>query len=236
MSPFPLLLSIQHPSAAVTPPTGPIVWLKTPIVGLVQDDSVTTWPDSSGNGNDATGVNTPRYQTTTTFNSLHTVACDSGLPEYFTIAVDASAWSEATVAIVLKVDADPPGGGGNGLWTLSDADFNAHFPYTDGVIYDNAFSTVRKTVGNPTPSLTSEHHYIVTSKASEWTAYLDGTSLHSTGTNTFDGRNGFEFMRSSTSGSVGVTGFVSELLIYDSVLAGADLTQLIAYLDDRYAL
>lgn len=224
-------------AAAPSIPGAPIVWLKTPIAGLVQDQDVSTWPDSSGNGNDATGVNGPSYQSSVnTINSLPTVFCNAGLPEYFTIAVNATGWSAATVAIVVDAAEDPSSGGGAGLWTLSTADFNAHYPYTDGVIYDNAFSTVRKTVGDPTPALTSPHHYIVTSTAGAWTAYLDGTQLFTTGTNTFSGRNGFEIMRSSTSGSNALGGFIAELLIYDSVLAGADLTSLIAYLDNRFAL
>jgi len=242
--PFPGLFSfVSGVPAAVVPEDQPpltnlVVWLKTPIVGLVNNDQVTTWPDSSGNGNDATQTteaDKPEYLTNQ-INGLDVVFIDGGNSEFLNIALNASGYTAASIFIVLKVTADPSTGAGAGLWNLSDADFSAHFPYTDGVIYDNAFSTVRKTVGNPTPSLTSFHIYDVISASGSWKARLDAVELFATGTNTVDGATSLVLGRSTIGGSFDFGGSIAEVLIYNAALSDTDRNDAETYLATRFAI
>jgi hypothetical protein len=59
-----------------------------------------------------------------------------------------------------------------------------YYVYLDHGIYDGFGSTVRKTAGDPTPSVTVWHNYSVRSKASDWECYINNSSIFSTATNT----------------------------------------------------
>ena len=108
--------------------------------------------------------------------------------------------------------------------------FESHVPFTDGNIYDDFGSTVRKTVGNPTPSFTSPRIYNVVSASGDWSATLDGSSLHSTGTNTV----GFPAAPMLGIGKSLGNYFLGEMkafLLYDGKLSSGDRTAVYDYLD-----
>lgn len=92
-------------------------------------------------------------------------------------------FTEATGLWFVKRTGDP--GSGGSLHDIRGDVVSNHFPFTDGVIYDGFCSTVRKTVGDPTPPLTNWHIYTCRSQTNLWKANLDGAELHSTTSNTF---------------------------------------------------
>jgi hypothetical protein len=108
-----------------------------------------------------------------------------------------------------------------------------HESFVDGNIYYGWGSTVRHTVGNPTPSLTTERLIEIRTASSAWSYWIDGVSIFSTGTNTV-GWGGTQHRFGG--GSVGVIGEVGEVLCYDSVLTGADLTNVRTYLSDKWSV
>jgi hypothetical protein len=59
-----------------------------------------------------------------------------------------------------------------------------HEPFTDGVVYTGFGSSVRKTVGNPGPSLIVPRINRIRSATNDWSYSIDGTVIFSTGTNT----------------------------------------------------
>lgn len=189
------------------------------IVGLSDNDAVTTWEDSSTNNKDGTGAGGPTWQTNE-LNGKAIVRFD-GVDDRFTLP-DASALTASTVFLVVKLVADPPTSGKTGLWDFGSAagsGQSTHFPWTDGVIYDEWGTTARKSTVNPTPALTSWRLYEVISAASNWRSFLDGTSLFTTATNTVGfsttPRLGSSFDASTT---YWLDADVAEFIVYDSAL------------------
>lgn len=89
----------------------------------------------------------------------------------------------------LKNDEDPSATqektGGAFYYHTSVNGQDSHYPYTDSIIYDRMASTVRKTCGNPSNSLTTAHMYNVLSAASDWRLYAGGHTS-TTATNTVE--------------------------------------------------
>lgn len=141
---------------------------------------------------------------------------------------------------VMLCDADPPGldqNGGGVLSEFTSSSGNSHHPFSDGNIYEAFGTSSRKTVGNPTPSLTSARIYNTDSAASNFRARLDGTQIFSTTSNTVS----FGTKTRSLGWSDGSTdtyydGKVGEVLIYNSVLAQADREKVEGYLAHKFGL
>lgn len=82
----------------------------------------------------------------------------------------------------------------NGLMNWGTSGSDSHWPFSDGVQYNDFGATARKTVGNPSVSLTSTYRIIrIYSAASDWKFFIDGgaggssggtTAFFSTATNT----------------------------------------------------
>lgn len=164
----------------------PHVILNPDNFGLVADDPIGTAANdgSLADFTQATAAAKPTLRGGASLLNGHYVVEHDGVDDYLD-GPNLSALTSGHAFIVVKVDADPPGATGTtGLWTIGTAEHATHFPYTDSTIYDGAMSTARKTVGDPTPSLASWRIYEVRSATNDWEALLDGTSLHSTSTNT----------------------------------------------------
>jgi hypothetical protein len=87
--------------SAFTPAAGNVLWLKADALSLANNDPVTTWTDSSGNGNDVTQAVAgakPTYKTNI-LNGLPVVRGDGG--DYLARAVVTTS-NQATIMIVLK--------------------------------------------------------------------------------------------------------------------------------------
>lgn len=216
--------------------TGLVRWYEADfITGLVDTDPIATWEDASSAAVDATQAssgNRPTYQTNE-LNGLPIVRFDGN--DVFEIG-DLSALTEGEVFIVIKLDADPATAGStSGLWHLGSDTTTTHFPYTDGTIYDGFGTTARKTTVNPTPALTSWRIYNVWSAASDWASNLDGSSLYTTATNTV----GFPADARLGANSVGIIyldGDIAAFILYDHKLSAGTRSDVLGYLQDKYAL
>ena len=178
---------------------------------------VTTWYDQSGNGRNATqttAANQPQIVSSGNVileNTKPTISFLSGLS-----GLDFSNFSGSSVTMfmIVKAKNDP---------ALTDADSGFvsfgggatnHYPYRDGVIYDDSFSNSRKTVGNPTTTLAQLNLYNVLSKSAEWTARLNTTQIFTTSSNTVQINTNPKIGSKNT--GAGMNNFISELIIYPS--------------------
>ena len=225
-----------------TPAPGLVLWLEADaIVGLSDTDPITTWPAHIGSDPTASATERPLYRTNQ-INGLPAVEFDGSndrftVPDFF-----AGTETAAEMFIIVRIDNDPPGSVNQvGMWHLAGGGVVNAFPSTDSNVYDGFGSTARKTVGNPTPSLTSWRLYNVSSAAGDWTVRLDGTQIFTTASNTFQG---------SVSGTMGITrklgqsgglshfldGMVAGLFVFDHVLSAGDRTLVHDYISAKYGL
>jgi hypothetical protein len=222
-------------------------WQPTSLASLkaqwVADDLTTTtsWPDRMGNAN-GTGANGTSTVNASALNGHKTVTMNGTnsawqLPStfmvgesegsYFAVIKRASDPASAAVTAGAIIDGFSSAGAGNsGQW-----------PWTDGVIYDRFGSTTRKTVGNPTPSLTSWRLYSAHSATNDWRAYLDATSLFTTATNTVNFGSGVtKGLGASIGTSSTFDGQIAEVLVFNSALTTSDRQKIEGYLAWKYGL
>jgi hypothetical protein len=157
------------------------------ITGLADGDPVSTWSDRSGNNNSPTAVTTQR--------PLYKVNEQSGNPAVrFDGTDDRLVFSSAFISgstpgscvYTFKIDNDPPTAAisaGAVLGFFGSGGGATHIPWIDGNIYDKFGSTQRKTVGNPTQSLTSSRIIAVHSDASDWQFFIDSVNFFTTTSN-----------------------------------------------------
>jgi hypothetical protein len=228
--------------ASFSPPSisGMKLWLKADALVLNDGDAVGTWADSSANANDAmqaTAANKPTFKTNIV-NGKPVVRFD-GVNDYLNLPNAFSGLTAAEVFIVLRLANDPPAvDTKTGLWTFGSDAQNTHFPYTDGVVYDQFGTTARKNTGDPTTDFAAAFRlYNVVSQAGEWTSRINTTQHYTTATNTV----GFTTAPLLGYGNVGggnyyLDGDVAEALLYDSVLSGSNRASVENYLNGKYAL
>jgi len=203
------------------------------------------WYDQSGNGNHLLGngiVSEVPVFATSQFGSLPGLSFDgtndamsSTNNPFFPSATAASVFQ------VFKIPSDPNATAnktGPLFFCNGDSTTDSHLPWIDGTIYDSLFSTTRKTVGNPTPSMTSPTLYTVISGASDWRAYINNSSLFTTATNTFSnaGFTGKAWVGVSTFAFRWFPGYAAEILVYDSVLSDADRNAISGNINTYYTL
>ena len=210
---FPGLFPAFGSAEALPPQTGLLNWYKTPIVGLVDNDTFAprsggaggtpTWPDQTTNAEKLFNLESgtsPKYRTTSvTINGLPVVDFDAAATQALSSQTHSGApasgpyynLTEASIYIVGRLDNDVPAAQAKaGLWTLNPVDpgnFLVEFPgiLAANQILESTFSTTRRTTVDPTPSLASPFYYGVLSKANSFKTRLNGTEIFSTGTNTF---------------------------------------------------
>lgn len=225
-----------------------ILWLRADL-GLFQDnpgtvaatadgDPVKVWTDQSGNGANATA-------STDAARPLLKLSILNGQPVLRADGSDdrmgwtgAGLWGshssyEGFIVIKKVVDSDE-----GGCWWFGSND-NSHYAYSDGNIYDGFFTNVRKTVGDPSPSLAAWRLFNCISASGEWTANLDGTQIFTTATNTpaalsgggpeadgvlFSGHGVFKAMD------------IAEVFVYNRKLTTTERNNVGGYIQDRYGL
>ncbi len=244
------------------PATNLQLWYKADSLagaGYADNDPIGTspgWPNSASAGSfptyklvQAAGAGSPVYHTTG-FNGLPKVSFAYGSTQFFSIKdggafIDISAWTAGTIYAVLKSANDPALDGSTssgdwGIWKIGDADAATAHPFTDGVIYEGAGTTARKTAGNPTPSLANLHLYSVTTASGSYRVHLNTTELFSTGTNTvnFGHASGNQSIGFSKIGVVQgyFNGDLAEILMYDAAHNDATRATVEAYLNCRWGL
>jgi hypothetical protein len=237
------------PAAAANPggiTTAPKLWLDA-TAGVYKDagttlaadgETIQQWNDQSGQGNhaaQATAGQRPTYKTNV-INGKPAIRFTSGsatnvlLPAGFD-----SAFSSAEIFIVLRINNDPPGADvSSGLWTLgSGGGLATHFPYTDGIIYETFGTTVRKVTGDPTALLTGLSVYNVSSAPNAFTSRINNVQHFTTATNTV-GWDGTPRIGCDGSGAYRLDGDVAEVVMYDTVLSGADRSAVYSYLSGKW--
>jgi hypothetical protein len=199
--------------------------------------------DKSGNARHATqaaGVTQPEYETNGSV-FRHSVLNFTQIGSGQALEVpnlSATGWSSLESLYVWANYFDPGGGAATqfgaplGRWS-TDAVNGDLEPYVDGTIYHGFGSTARKTVGNPTPSLTLPRISGMRSAANDWRYFLDGTLFFATATNTVGlptaPRLGF-------STTAGCTCRIGELLLFNSSLTDLRRQRAEGYLAWKWGL
>lgn len=149
----------------------------TPATNL---QSVRQWRDITGramHGVQDTGAQQPILKTAQIdgLPALHFDTMNLQLP------APMAGLAEGTAFVVCKCDLDPqPVDGsktGPPIGNFGSDDSADHYPYLDGIVYHDFGSTVRKTLGDPAPSLAVWHLLEMTSAAGAWQAWINGTSI-----------------------------------------------------------
>jgi len=211
-----------------------LIWYAGDTIGLADDAFIDVWPDISGNGNDGTnnaGTERPTYKTN--FLDGHAVVYFpkfQGQERFHVPNILAGVVTEAEAFLVVKQGQDPPDGffETNPIWDFGSDPAGEHWPFSDGNIYSDWGSTVRKATGvNPVPSFTDWRVVNVSSKANEWIIRLDGTQIYSTLINTVGW---------STDPRIGNAGthWIAEFIFYDRILTAGERAAVISYLSNKY--
>jgi len=212
-----------------------VIWYKADALALNNNDPVETWPDSSGNGHDGTTPFVSPLFATGQLDGLPAVRWPGVSNTHVAVPNVLTALTAGECFCVLKVDADPPPGPGpniGDIWEFGSNNTDDYYPFTDGQIYMGWGSTVRKTVGNPTPVLTAWRVLNVSSKSAEYIVRLDGTQIFTTATNTV-GFDAAPKIGESANGNV-MKGYIAEYIMYDGVLVAADRDIVHEYLRTKY--
>lgn len=217
------------------------LWLKADaITGLADGASVTTWSDSSGQGNNAIQASTPLKPTykINIVNGLPVVRFVALSGQHFGFADVFSGFTAGEVFIIVKDNIDPPLAiDVDGLWTFGTSGLRTHFPFSDSVLYDGWGSDTRKTTGDPTLSLASAFRlYNVSSQANEWVSRINGVQHFRTVTNTVGFTATAYLGRSNVTGNSYLDGDIAEIVIFNAVLSSFDRTQIQAYFSSKYNL
>ena len=152
--------------------------------GYNDGEMVATWPDRSGNSRDWTASGTPALGVSSGPNSRAAVVFDT-IGDRYTVP-SMLALSEAEMVVVLATAADPQAiAARTYLGKLGSAVGVSHYPYIDNNVYSDFGTDTQKTLGNPTPNLTTWHVFNQRSAASNFSAEINKTAFtYSTGTNT----------------------------------------------------
>jgi hypothetical protein len=212
---------------------------------------ISTWTDKTGNGYDATQTGSARpVVRANALNGRSVVECDGSATYLVRASNPLVGATGGTLFFVAKANADPaangvaPSSAGPPVGSMgTQGNLGNHIPYSDGNIYDGFGSNSRKTVGNPTPSLTSWRIYAVVSAANDWRFYLEGGApLFSTTSNTVAWQTAAyagEIGRSRTSNAIDLhfyAGRIAAVAMFDAALNLTNLNAAGAILATEFAL
>ena len=234
------------------PPPGMVNWWKTPIAGLNDTDTLTTWPDDGSFNLDLSPNITAPYYSTTTYanNGIPAVHWVPGLRKLSVVASAAfQALTSASLYIVARAENQPMTADGNwGLIDVNDSSDGTLITYPSNGTSEatanwlaGAFSTVRHNAGENANTFATEPFILgMLSETNNYKVRLNGAQIFTTGTNTFETRSGFDNIAmgymSSIGGDYDWNGDIYECLIYDHVLDAGEITQLEAYLTARHGI
>ncbi len=235
--------------AVNTPPTynpgptdaGMALWLDandcSKVVLTKTGNKVMSWQDKSPNARNATqsvDANRPVYTLggASTINSLPVIRLN-GSTQYFDLAT-LSSLTAGEIFVVSKILTDPPTlESQTGFWIMGASGEKHHFPWTDGRIYDDFGSTLRRALPNPGQKLTLPNIYNVSSISGEWAATLNGIQLYTSTNNTVS----FNFTPSiGRDASHYFAGDMAEMVLYDRKLSTTDRTAVMTYLSTKWAI
>lgn len=174
--------------------------------------------DTSGNANHALQSSNPNRPTLSVVGAVKSLGVASASTHNLVIpAAMLSGWTSGTIVFAAKRAADPPGASADGpiIGGAGTSGASNHYPFTDGVVYSDFLSTVRKTAGDP-GDMAAWHTGDFRSAANSWIAAFNGTDYHTTGTNT---------VGAGTAPIIGQVfdGLIGRMIIINRVLTGIDL-------------
>jgi hypothetical protein len=188
----------------------------------------TDWEDLSGNGRDAPVTGTPTFETGE-LNSLPVIRMGADSNDIFTFP-DMSALTAGAFFEVLKVNT------GAGVTNFSDGFGSGGpgnlYPFNDDLIYDNFGSTTRKDFISPSVTITNWHVLHGHSAASDWGLFQNGSSIHSTGTNTV----GFSATPTLGQSGVATKKDVAGLYLFSAKPNSGQITNMLAYINKKWAI
>lgn len=237
------LLSIAHPadSGEPAPPTFPTlgdVWAwyeATRETGYSNGDLVSPATDQSGNGRHWTQVvsgSRPQFETNQ-INSRAIYNADFG--GFWDTGPDMSALTAIHAFVIVKAKSDAAADiGQTGLWNVGTAALSEHIPYTNGLLYSDAFSDTRRDAMSHTLNLATAYRMLEwISTATEWTLKIDGTeTVHTTATNTVAAPASPTLLIAAGATS---RHKLAGLYIFSAKKTGSDRTDLIDYINSLFA-
>lgn len=208
------------------------IWLKADagLSGLSDNDPVSTWADQSGTSHDFTGSSTtrPLYKTGIQ-NGLPGVKFD-GSDDYLDGGnLDSVFPSAASVFIVYKVLSS------DNQWVLIRNTSNDSWWDFSGAGYLGSFRLTRvETYPSSVPN-TGTHSYFLKSSSSTYRAAIDGV-LATAQSASFDEGSGMFYLGGlgPGDGSRNFTGYIFEVIVYDSAISDADLANLESYAEAKW--
>jgi hypothetical protein len=210
---------------------GLLGWYKADALSLGDGDPVTTWTDSSGNGEDASG--TAVYQTNE-LNGLPVVQFD-GVDDFLTT----TSFSAVIKPVSLFAVVNPTSFAAYREIVAPTADRGLGWRVDQTTGKQTFSDEFNVDIGTSTTGLTAtafQRVAVTYSGSGVFTFYLNGVE-DGTGTNnqTFTGASMIQ-IGTTHSGLRNWLGYIAEILIYDSVLSADDRGAVDAYLADKWGL
>lgn len=219
----------------------PWVWYKADAVsGVADGGTVETWVDSSGNGNDATQVNSNQRPTwhEGVANGLPAVRFD-GDNDQLDLPNGLMADAEAgEIFAVLKIDTNPPSGDWGGIWRFGTSSQDDEWvAVADGHGRLGWGSDTRYDVGVPSTSVTVPHILNVSSATDDWVCRVNAAVQHSESSNTvaFLADQNYK-IGSSILAAWQFDGDFYEIIIYQRVLTSSERALVHAYLSAKWGV
>lgn len=140
-------------------------------------DLIQQWSDQSGNGNHATQATSGNRPTlsTATVNGKNVVAFDAASAQFLALPDLFNGATSGEIFFVVKTAVHPPVNTAYTGWCVFGSNpggaLPAHFPYTDGVVYDSWGLNVRSTVGDIGNLATNYFVYNVYTNTNDWRVF-----------------------------------------------------------------
>ncbi len=200
--------------------------------------TVSTWPDQSGNANDATAGTAPTVKGAF-LNSLNVVEFTSASGQFLNLPFALiSGLTEGSAFFVIKKKADPPGAGANGavLGQFGSSTASELYPGTDGHVYSVFLTDTQKDCGDP-GDMTGWHLGSFQSKAGDFRYAFNGVDFFTTGTNTTGvAASGDPGPYIGTNGAAFIDTYIAEIFFCSSFLTTADRQKGEGYLAHKWGL
>ena len=222
-------------------------WYKFDTLTGSNNDPIGAVTDAGANGFNLTqtGGNRPTLQVAEQ-NSLNTLRFTAISAQHYVLSNSILSGSSAgSVYIVYKIVSDAAN---NGLMDWGTSGSESHWPFSDGNLYIDFGSTVRKTVGNPSVTQTSYRIISLYSAASDWAFYIDGgaggssggtSPFFSTATNTVGWNATAGAVKLGCSAPVtpaALNGWIAEVIFSNAKQSVQDRQKMEGYLADKWGL
>lgn len=213
------------------------VWFKGDDYAGSNGSTISQLNDASGNARNFTvpaGSNGGTIAAAD-LNSLNTIRFTRTNTERYQGSTLSGLSSSGSIFYVFKAVSDPGASGDGGPTYFGTSASTNHTPFTDNNIYNGDISNARKTIGNPSTSLTQYNILGSTSAASDFKYYINGVQFFSTGTNTVAWATLPQVGRGLNSGG-STDGWVAEVIVLSAVPSSGDREKIEGYLAHKWGL